>query len=211
MRINVRTIPIGHYHGLVTCRQPGGQFLCHPALVTDQNPYPRGLGHLSRTLRHDHALVQLLERKGVVHSQHLDPLETGIAQRPTPDVGGGQGVVGAVVVGKPPPAVKLAEGEVHPTQTAQVLERHQLTGRCQKIPTVPERFLEKTGGVQDVGSDQQVIAVRIEALGNGVFLDVQRQIPDATVSVSEPLLRLGEESGGNVGVGVIEPSGGEFR
>ena len=197
---------------LVPRRQLARELLSSAVAAGGHDPGSGRLVHLLRALRHDHALVQHLEREGVVDPQDLYPLEAGVSEGAAPHGRGGQGVVGAVVlVGEPPPAVQLAEGEVHPAQAAQVLERHQLARRSEKGPAMAQRLLEETRSVQDVGGDDQVVAVGGEALGDGVLLDVQRPVLDAPVSVAEPFLRLGEEPCRDVRVGVVEASGGKLR
>ena len=60
--------------------------------------------------------------------------------------------------------------------------------------------------MQHVGSKHDVIAVGVEALFDRVLLYVQGKVFDAPIAVTEPRLRLGEESGRYVRVRVVEPT-----
>ena len=119
--------------------------------------------------------------------------------------------MGPVVVGEPPPAVELPEREVHPPQAAQVFERDQLSRRGEQPAAMPQGLLEISGRVQDVGGEQEVVAVGREALLHGILFDVQRTILDAPAPIPEAGLRLGEEARRDVGVHVVEPSLGQQR
>ena len=185
--------------------------LCQSTLVRRQNPRAGGFFYLRRTLGHDHALVRNPGCIGLIHAQHHGFGKTRVTERPAPHRRVRQGVMRAVVVGKAPPAVQLPEGQVHPAQAAEVLQRHQLSRRRQEVQAVPQRFSQIARGVQDVGGDQQVIAVGVEALGDGVFLDIQRTVFDASAAVAEAGLRFREEACGDIRVGIIEPSFRQFR
>ena len=106
----------------------------------------------------------------------------------------------AVPVSEPPPAVQLAEGEIHPTQAAKVFQRHQLTRRREQIPTVGERLVQKSGSVQHVGGDQQIVTVGGKSLCDGVLLDIQRTVFDASTAVAEPRLRFCKEGPAEISV-----------
>ena len=68
-----------------------------------------------------------------------------------------------------------------------------------------ERGREVAGGVQHVGCHHDVVAVRVEALVDGVRLNVQPPLVDERIRVRQPFFRLGEETCGDVGEGVVEP------
>ena len=106
------------------------------------------------------------------------------------------------VAGEAPPAVELPEGEIHPAQTAKVLERDQVPGRCKQSPAVRQRLLQVACRVQYVGRYGQVVAVEVEALFNGVLLDIERAVLDASPAIAEACLRFREEAGRDVGVHV---------
>ena len=73
-----------------------------------------------------------------------------------------------------------------------------------------KRLVQVARGVQHVGRDDQVPSVGLEALVHRVLLDVQHAVVDGGVRVAEARLRIGEESRGDVGVHVVEPSGGKL-
>jgi len=120
-------------------------------------------------------------------------------------------VVGTVVVGKPPPAVQLSEGQVHPAQPGQVLQRDQLPRWSEKFPAMCKCLFQISRCVEDIRGNNQVVTVRVEALRNRVLLDIQRHIPDASSGVAEPRFRFGKEACGNVRIDVVETSLGKFR
>ena len=115
------------------------------------------------------------------------------------------------VVGEAPPAVELPEGEIHPAQTAKVLERDEVPGRCKQSPAVRQRLLQVACRVQYVGRDGQVVAVEVEALFDGVLLDIERAVLDASPAIAEACLRFREEARRDVGVHVVEAPFGELR
>lgn len=95
-------------------------------------------------LGHDYPLVQGLVGDGVVYAEDLRVVETRVSKRLTPYRRGGQGMVGTVRVGKPPPAIQLTEGEVHPTKAAKVFERDQLTRWGKQVAAVGPGSLPDT-------------------------------------------------------------------
>ena len=196
---------------LVARRQPLREIRGEAVLVRGQDPGARKLPHLRRSLRHDHALVHRLGRIGLVHSENFDLLETGVGERPPPHRGTGESVMRTEVVGEAPPAVELPEGEIHPAQTAKVLERDQVPGRCEQSPAVRQRLLQVACRVQYVGRYGQVIAVEVEALFDRVLLDIERAVLDASPAIAEACLRFREETRRDVGVHVVEAPFGELR
>ena len=188
-----------------------GETRGHAVLVRRQDPGTRKLPHLRRSLRHDHALVHRLGRIGLVHSEHFDCLETGVGERLPPHRGAGQRVMRTEVVGEAPPAVELPEGQIHPAQTAKVLERDQVPRWGEQPAAVLQGFLQVARRVQHVGRNGQVIAVEVEALFNGVLLDIERAVLDASPAVSEARLRFREEARRDVGVHVVEAPFGKLR
>ena len=83
-------------------------------------------------------------------------------------------MTGPVYIVESPPAVQHAKGQVVPAASLHVLQGHQLPGRCEQFPAVGQGFPEVAGGVENVGRDHEVVAVRFEALSNWVPFDVQR-------------------------------------
>ena len=205
----LRRLAVRQHHRLVPRRQLGCQAGRHLPAVRRQDPRARRLRHLRRTLRHDDALVRHPVRLGLVRSQDFRSGEAGVAERPAPHRRVRQGVVRAVVVGETPPPVQLSEGQVHPAQAAQVLEGDQVSRRRQQVQAVPQGLRQVPGRVQHVGGDQQVVAVGLEALGDGVLLDIQRTVIDAFIA--EARLGFGEEARGDIRVGVVEPSFRQLR
>ena len=114
-------------------------------------------------------------------------------------------------VGEPPPAVQLAEREVHPPLAAQVLERQQLARRGQEGAAVPERLFQETGRVEHVRRDHEVVAVPFETLLDRVFLDVQHPVFDRRLASAEARLRFREEARRDVRVNVVEPTRRQLR
>ena len=83
-------------------------------------------------------------------------------------------MTGPVYIVESPPAVQHAKGQVVPAASLHILQGHHLTGRGEQFPAVGQGFPEVAGGVENVGRDHEVVAVRFEALGSWVFLDIQR-------------------------------------
>ena len=73
-----------------------------------------------------------------------------------------------------PPAVQQTKGQVVPAAALHVLQGNHLTARREQFPAVGQGFPQIACGVENVGRDHEVVAVRFEALGNWVFLDIQR-------------------------------------
>ena len=213
--LGVGSLGARQHHGLIAGSQIPGQLRRQPGRATARaaghHPRTRGLGHHRGPLRHDHALVGHGDGVGLVHAQHLHLPETGVAQRLPPDRRARERVTGPVVVGEPPPPVELAEGQVHPAQAAEVLERDQLSGGRQEAAAVVQRLVQGARRVQDVGGDDEVVAVQVETLSDGILLDVERPVLDASAAVAEARFGLREEAGGDVGVHVIEPALREDR
>ena len=159
-----RRVATRQHHRLVPRSQFVRQLCGQPTLVGSQDPDPRRLAHLGGPAGHDHALVEDPGRVRLVHPQHLDRVEAGVAECAAPDGRTRQCVVRAVVVGEAPPAVQLPEGQIHPAETAQVLECDQLARRRHEFRAMRERFFQIAGRVKDVGRDDQVVAMRVEAL-----------------------------------------------
>ena len=192
------------HHPLIPGRQSLRQFRRHAAVVGRQHPDPGSLHHLDRSLSHDDPPVRSPGRSRFIHSQDRNLSESRIPQGLSPHRRAGQGVVGAVAVGKSPPAVQLPERQIQPTLAAQVLEGHQLPGGGQKLPAVGQRLRQVPGRVQHVGGNQQIVAVGVEALIHRVLFDIQHPVLDG--ASAEAPLGLGKEAGRDVGVGVVEPS-----
>ena len=119
-------------------------------------------------------------------------------------------MVRTVRVGEAPPSVQLAECEVHPAEASEVLERHQLSRGCEQGAAVRQGLLKETGGVQHVGSDQEIVAVGVETLSDGGLLDVERTVHDRSTAVPESSLRFGKEARRDVCVRVVEPTLGKL-
>ena len=196
---------------LVTGRKAGCQFRRQTAAVPRQNPHAARLFHFRRPLRHDDALVRRPGGVRFVHSQDFRSRETRVAEGLPPDRGAREGMMRPVAVGEPPPAVQLAERQIHPPQSAEVLERDQLSGRREQITAMSQCLLQVPRGVQHVGCDDQVITVGGIALRDGVLFDVQSAVLDASASVAEARLRFRKEARGDVRVRVVEPAFREFR
>ena len=196
---------------LVAGCEVGCQFRRQATAVSRQHPHAARLLHLRRTLSHDDALVRRSGRVRFVHSQDFRSRETRVAECLPPHRGARQGMMRPVVVGKPPPAVKLAERQVHPTQSAEVLERDQLSRRREQLTAVSQCLLQVPRGVQHVGCDDQVITVGGIALRDRVLFDVQGAVLDASAAIPEPRLRFREEARGDVRVRVVEPAFRELR
>ena len=124
-----------------------------------------------------------------------------------PHVGTREGMVRAIAVGEAPPPVQLTEYQIHPSPAALVLERHQQPRWRQQRPAVGKRLVEIARGMQDIGRDDQVVPVGLEALGHRVLLDVQHPVGDRGALGAEARLRVREEARGDVGVHVVEPAG----
>ena len=116
-----------------------------------------------------------------------------------------------VVVGEPPPAVQLPEREVHPPQAAQVFQRDQLPRGREQPAAMRKGLLQVSGRMQDVGREEEVVAVGREALLDGILLDVERTVLDASAPIPEPGLGLREKARRDVGVHVVESSLGQQR
>ena len=211
----VRFLGARQHHRLVAGSQVAGQprrpRRRETARAARDHPRARRLGHPRRSLRHDHALVVHGVGLVLVRAQHLHSLETGVAQRLPPYRGARERVAGAVVVGEPPPPVELSEGQVHPAQAAEVLQRDQLSGGREEAAAVVQRLVQGARRVQDVGGDEEVVAVQVEALPDRVLLDVERPVVDASAAVAEARFGLREEAGGDVGVHVLELAVREHR
>ena len=120
--LHLRVIAAGQHDRLVSRREFCCEFCRRASLVCSQNPRASLLCHHRWPLRHDHALIQHPGEIGLIYSQDFYFLKAHIAERPSPHHRPGEGVVRAETVGKSPPAVQLSESQVHPTQTAKVLE-----------------------------------------------------------------------------------------
>ena len=199
-----------HHHRLIPGRQLLRQGLGCIARIRCQYPNAGLLAHLCRSLSQDHPAIGLSAGVRRVQAQDFCRRESRVSQRLKPHVGAGQGVMGAIVVGKPPPAVQWPEGEVQPAEAAESLQGHQIARRCQQPSTIAQRLIQELGGVQHVGRDHQVVAVLLEALLHGVDFDVQHPVVDRRLCSAKASLRLGEEAGGNIGVGVVKALGGEL-
>ena len=105
----------------------------------------------------------------------------------------------------------MAKGEVHPSLAAQVFQRHQVTRRREQGQAVPQGLLQITGGVQHVGGDQQIVAVGIEALGNGILLDIQGKVFNGPVAVAKPRFRFRKETRRDIGIDIVELPVGKLR
>ena len=114
-------------------------------------------------------------------------------------------MVWPVVVGKTPPAVQLAEGEIQPSLAAEVFQRHQLAGRGEQLSAVGKRFVQVAGGMQDIRSDDEIVAVCCEPLFHRVLFDVQHAVVQRCAALREACLRLGKEARRYVGVDVVKP------
>ena len=145
--VRVRRFGVRQNHHLIARGQLRREFLRQAGVVGCKHPDARRLCHLRRPPGHDDALVQGLGRVRFVNPEDFDRFKTRVAERLAPDRGASQGVVRAVVVGESPPAVQLAEGQVHPADAAEILECDQLAGGGKQISTVPQRFLQVAGGV----------------------------------------------------------------
>ena len=86
-----------------------------------------------------------------------------------------------------------------------------MAGRRQHVAAVAQGLVQVPGRVQHVGGDDQVVAVGVESLGQGVLLDVQDAIFDGGFGAAEAGFRLGEETGGDVRVDVVEATFGKLR
>ena len=196
-------IGTGEDDRLVVRREFRSQLCREAAPVGGQHPEARGLGHLRRPLRHDHAPVRVGVGIGLVEAQDGDVVEPGIAEGLAPHGGGGEGMVRAVVVREAPPAVQLPESEVEPALAAEVLQRHKLARRREQRKTVRQRLVQVARRVQHVRRDHQVVAVQIEALLHRVLLDIQHPVVDGRLGTAEARLRFREEAGGDVRVDVV--------
>ena len=203
-----RRLPARHHHRLVLRRELLRQLHRHPAAVRDHQPDAPRQGHLLRPLRHDHPAIGQHGRGRLVHAQNLDLPETRVGERLPPHGRPGERMVRAIAIGEPPPPVQLSEDEIHPGACALVLERHELPRRGEQLPAVVQRLVQGAGGVQDVGGDHQVIAVRIEALLHRIPFDVQHAVGDRRAAAGELRFRRREEPRRDVGVRVVEPTGG---
>ena len=110
----LRTLPVCQHDRLVPGRQLYSQFLGGVDTFPCNNPNARSFLYLRGSLGHDYTLVQGLVGNRVVNTQHFRFHEARVGQRHAPDGGSGKGVVRAVTVGEPPPAIQLPKGEVHP-------------------------------------------------------------------------------------------------
>ena len=202
----------GQKDGLVAGGELGGQFVGHAAAVAGQNPYAGGFRHVGRAAGEYDAAVRGAGGVAWLRPQHGHVLKSGIGEGALPYLRAGQRVPGAVGVGESPPTVQLSKNQVNPALGAQALEGQERTGWPEQLPAVGECLVKVAGGVEHVGGDYQVVAVRVKALTGGVLLDVQSAIEDCGVAVAmaETGFGFGEEAGGYVGVGVFKASGGEF-
>ncbi len=76
-------------------------------------------------------------------------------------------------VGEPPPALGEPEREVDPPVRRGALEQHEQAVRREQAASVAERAAKVPGGVEHVGGDDEVEAVRRKALRLGIALDVE--------------------------------------
>ena len=99
----------GEHDRLVVRRERVREFSRNVTPVGGQNPRPGLSRDFRRTLRHDHAPVRVRIRVRLVEAEDRDVFEAGVCERLSPDGGGRERVVRAVMVGEPPPAVQLPE------------------------------------------------------------------------------------------------------
>ena len=116
-------------------------------------------------------------------------------------------MVCTVAIGETPPAVQLAEDQIHPAPAALVLKCYQQPRRCQKRTAVGKRLVQTARGVQHVGRDDQVVSVGLEALIHGILLNVQHPVVDRGAPCVETRFCFGEKACGDVGVHVVKPAG----
>ena len=113
-------------------------------------------------------------------------------------------MVRAIAIGESPPAVQLSENQIHPTSATLVLQRHELSRRCQQLPAVHQRLVEILRRMQHVSGNHQVITVGVKALSLRILLDIQDAVFDRHIRLAETPLRVREEARGDVGVRVVE-------
>ena len=199
--------------GQYDCLAAGGevrrQVCCCSTPVGGQYPNAWREGNLFRPTSHNDTGAQGTVGVGIVGTDELHFRVTGIGEGPIPSVRCGQCVVFTVVIRETPPAVQQPEGQVLVGPTLQPFKGNQLTRRSQQIPTVSQRFSKVPGGVQYICSDDEVVAVGIEALVNGVCLYVQGLVFDGGAVFGQTGLGLGKEACRYVCKGVVEPTGGQ--
>ena len=116
-------------------------------------------------------------------------------------------MVGAILVGEPPPAVQLPKYHVLPATASQVFHRYQLPGRGQQLAAIGQRLAKVPGGVQHVHCNDQVISMQVETLVAGIPLNVQGAVFQRGSRIGEPVLGLGKEPRRNIGEHIREIPG----
>ena len=101
-----------------------------------------------------------------------------------------------------PPSLEQAEHEIEPNARARHLEEHQHAVIGEARFEIAERMLQVGGRVDDVGGEDQVVAVKVDPLGVRRLLDIEGLVVDERV-LGEALLGRGDEGRAVVGEGEL--------
>lgn len=107
-----------------------------------------------------------------------------------------------------PPTFGETEDEIDPASGLKEFEHHEETGVGEDIPDVGEGIGEILSGVKDLGSDDEIEAVRGETLSDGIFFDIEKLVFQEG-EVGELLFPFVEEMVGEVGEDVLGAIGGQ--
>ncbi len=167
----------------------------------------RGEGVEEETIaRGKYNALDLLVAGVAGEAQGLHVVEPFLVQELPPPGGVEQGRVGQAParVFEEPPAFGQAQGEGGEVLRPRRLEQHQPPTRPQQGLEPPERPLEIARGVHDVGRQYDVDGRGAEALGAGLFLEVERAKAREGVRGAEGALAVPHEASGQVGVEIID-------
>ena len=125
--------------------------------------------------------------------QRGDVLETLARQQLLPLLGVEQRMARSqFLVGKFPPAVGDAEDHVQPSRTPGDFQEHEQTAWREKLACARETLREISGGVEDVGGDQNIRRMRWKNPRRDIALEVQRHGSEAGC-LPEFALRRGDK------------------
>src|SRR5258708_2199554 len=115
-----------------------------------------------------------------------------------------------VVIAEAPPSLRYAEDDVQPARTARDLEQHEQAARRKQRSRAGQSLAEVWGRVQHVGCEDDIGALRREALSCRIASDIEDGGAEAGYD-TELLLRLCHEKRRDVCKYVGDASGWQMR
>src|SRR5262245_24826113 len=95
-----------------------------------------------------------------------------------------------LMVGKPPPPLRQSKYQIDESERSRPLEQYQQAAWSQELLYMAQTLAQIPGGVQNIGRQNQVVAVGIQSLNEGSLFDVQKLVAHKRV-IGELLLRPG--------------------